>query len=89
MGLQDWDELGRSYDDPSLDTSSGKPTFRWRASPEAPEQLVSPSMAWFSILGVVLPGRYTTGTGSPVFNHFSLKPGGPTLEKLAVDAGVW
>lgn len=45
-------------------------------------------MAWFSILGVVLPGRYMTGTGSPVFNHYSLEPGGPTLETIAVDAGV-
>jgi hypothetical protein len=40
-------------------------------------------------LGKAFPGRYTTPVGSPVFNHYSLTPGGPTLEEIAQDAGVW
>jgi hypothetical protein len=71
------------------DLPSGRPLFRWRPSGDGPEQVVSPSLAWFSILGAVLPGRYTNETGSPVYNHYSLEPGGPTLEEVATDAGVW
>jgi hypothetical protein len=72
-----------------LDVSTGKPLFRWKPIEDAPEELLSPSMAWFSIMDAVLPGRYTTKIGSPVFNHYSLEAGGPTLEDIAHENGLW
>jgi hypothetical protein len=72
-----------------LVVSNGKPMFRWRPTPSAPEQLLSPSRAWFSIFGHVLPGKYTNAVASPVFNHYSLEPGGPTLGEIAEQQGIW
>jgi hypothetical protein len=72
-----------------LDSSNGRPMFRWRAREDAPEELLSPSLAWFSILGEVLPGRYTNLAHAGVFNQYSLEPGGPTLGEIGLEAGVW
>ena len=72
-----------------LDVSNGRPMFRWRPSPEAEEQLLSPAITWFHILNAVLPGKYTTRAGSPVFNHYTVEPNGQTLEEIAVEHGVW
>jgi len=57
--------------------------------PEAEEQLLSPAITWFHILNAVLPGKYTTRAGSPVFNHYTVEPNGQTLEEIAVEHGVW
>jgi hypothetical protein len=72
-----------------LDTSGGRPMFRWRPRNDAPEELLSPSLAWFSILGAVLPGRYSTPSHAPVFNQYSIEPAGPTLGDVGFGAGVW
>jgi hypothetical protein len=73
----------------TLDVSEGRPMFRWRPSPDAPEELLSPSRAWFPILECVLPGKYTNEVASPVFNHYSLEPAGPTLGEIAEQQGIW
>ncbi len=72
-----------------LDASAGQPKFRWRASPESEEKVLWPTEAWFYIFGAVLPDRDWTYSNSSVFNHYSLEPGGPTLEEVARDHGVW
>jgi hypothetical protein len=72
-----------------FDATNGKPMFRWRPAPDADDQLLSPSMTWFYILDAVLPGKYTTKTASPVFNHYTTAPNGQTLGELAVAQGVW
>jgi hypothetical protein len=72
-----------------LDASNGKPMFRWRSTPDAEDQVLSPSMTWFHILDTVLPGKYPTKNGSPVFNHYTIEPNGRTLGDLAVEHGVW
>lgn len=72
-----------------LDLSAGKPQFRWEPGNGRPAQLLSPSMAWFDICAVAFPGRYTNPVGSPVFNHYTIAPGGQTLEEVALEAGVW
>ena len=33
----------------TLDVSEGRPMFRWRRTPDAPGELLSPSLAWFPI----------------------------------------
>ncbi len=72
-----------------LDTSTGKPMFRWQPHADAPEEMLSPSLAWFSVLGAVLPGRYTTRAHAPVFNQYSIEPEGPTLGDVGTSAGIW
>lgn len=72
-----------------LAAANGKPAFRWKASESGPEELLVPSEAWFYILDAVLPGRYTTKGGAPIYNHYSVDPGGPTLEEIALENGVW
>lgn len=73
----------------TLDLSTGKPLFRWDPGNGAEPQLLSPSMAWFPIFEAVVPGRYTNPVGSPVYNHYSIEPGGPTLEKIALENDLW
>jgi hypothetical protein len=73
----------------SLEVRDGKPMFRWRRAPDAPEKVLSPSRAWFPIFQEVLPGKYMNEVASPVFNHFSLEPGGPTLGEIAEQHGIW
>ena len=73
----------------TLDVIEGKPMFRWRRAVDAPEELLSPSRAWFPIFEVVLPGRYTNEVASPVFNHYSLEPAGPTRGEIAEQHGIW
>jgi len=72
-----------------LDLSAGKPLFRWDPDNGMEPQLLSPSMAWFPIFEAVVPGRYTNPVGSPVNNHYSLEPGGPTLKEIALKNGLW
>lgn len=72
-----------------VDLSDGKTRFRWDADSEQPDELLPPSLAWFSILAAVIPGRYTKAVNSPVYSSYSLEPDGPTLEEIAIDAGVW
>ncbi len=73
----------------TLDLSQGKPRFRWSAGPEEPDELLSPSLAWFSIVGAIFPGRYTNPLPAQVYDHYSLEPDGPTLGQIAVEEGVW
>lgn len=72
-----------------LDTSGGQPKFRWRATPDSPEEVYAPSAAWFPIFQTVLPDKEYKDTGAPVFNHYSLTPAGPTLGEIALEHGVW
>lgn len=72
-----------------LDCSNGQLMFRWKRATDAPEEVMRPSLAWWPILNEVLPGRYPNRAGSPVYNHYSIEPGGPTLSEVAADAGVW
>lgn len=72
-----------------VDLSDGKTRFRWDAGSQQPAELLPPSLAWFSILAAVIPGRYPKAVNAPVFGYYSIEPGGPTLEEIAIDAGVW
>jgi hypothetical protein len=71
-----------------LDVSTGRPMFAWRRSPEAPEELFFPSVAWFPIFEELLPGKYSD-VPTAVHNRYSLEPGGPTLGEIAEDNGIW
>jgi hypothetical protein len=73
----------------TLDLSEGSPKFRWRRSPDAPEELLWPSFAWFPILQEVLPGKHTDEVATSVYNRYSLEPGGPTLGEVAEEHGIW
>jgi hypothetical protein len=63
--------------------------FRWRRAPDAPEELLWPSFAWFSIFKELLPGKYPDESATSVYNRYSLQPGGPTLGTVAEDHGIW
>jgi hypothetical protein len=72
-----------------LDVSQGRPMFSWRRSPDAPEELFFPSVAWFPILQALLPGKYTEEVATAVHNRYSLETGGPTLGEVAEEHGIW
>lgn len=71
-----------------LDVSTGKPMFGWRRSPEAAEELLFPSVAWFPIFEELVPGKYSE-VATAVYNRYSLEPNGPTLGEIAKDNGIW
>jgi hypothetical protein len=64
----------------TLDVSEGRPMFRWRPSPEAPEELLMPSLAWFSIFQQLLPGKYSERYVA-VHSRYSLEPDGPDTRR--------
>jgi hypothetical protein len=72
-----------------LDVSEGRPMFRWRRSPDASDELLSPSLAWFPIFQELLPGKYPDEFHTPVYSRYSLEPGGPTLGEVAEEHGIW
>ena len=63
--------------------------FRWRRAADAPEELLSPSLAWFPIFQQLLPGKYTDAFHTPVYSRYSLEPGGSTLGEVAEEHGIW
>lgn len=68
----------------TLDVSEGRPMFRWCRTQDAPGELLSPSLAWFPIFEEILPGKYPEAFHTPVYNRYSLEPGGPrALRPLA------
>jgi hypothetical protein len=71
-----------------LDVSQGRPMFGWRRSPEGPEELHFPAVAWFPIFEELLPGKYSERP-TAVHNRYSLEPNGPTLGEIAEDNGIW
>jgi hypothetical protein len=73
----------------TLDLSEGKPMFRWRPSPDAPQELLVPSAAWWSIFQQLLPDAYPEPFYVPVHSRYSLEPGGPTLGEVAEQHGIW
>jgi hypothetical protein len=72
-----------------VDLSDGKTRFRWDPGNGQPAELLPPSLAWFSILAAVIPGRYTKAVNAQVFDYYSIEAGGKTLGEIAIDAGVW
>jgi hypothetical protein len=71
-----------------LDASAAAPRFRWRATPEDPEQLLAPSAAWHTMMESVFPGRYELRYW-PVHSSYSVEPNGETLGDLAERTGAW
>ena len=63
--------------------------FAGDRSPDAPEELLSPSLAWFPIFQELLPGKYPDAFHTPVYSRYSLEPGGPTLGEVAEEHGIW
>ena len=64
------------------------PKLVWKASHDAPEEILSPSMVPYKLYCVVVPGEHSEFS-SPVASSFSLTPNGQTLAELALETGVW
>ena len=73
----------------TLDLSEGRPLFRWRPAADAPDELLVPSVAWWSILQQFLADKYPEAFHVPVHSRYSLEPAGATLGELAEQHGVW
>lgn len=64
------------------------PKLAWRPSPDAPQEILSPSLIAQRIYQTVVPGwdkEFTTSVAS----NFAVSAGGKTLEELAFETGVW
>jgi hypothetical protein len=64
------------------------PKLVWRPAPDAPQEILSPSLIAQRIFQTVVPG-WEKEFSSPVASNFALSPGGQTLEELALATGVW
>jgi hypothetical protein len=68
--------------------AGANPKLVWKASQDAPEEILSPSMVPYKLYCAVVPGEHTEFS-SPVASSFSLAPNGQTLAELALESGLW
>ena len=62
--------------------------FRWRRSPDAAEELLWPSLAWFPIFQELLPGKYPDESTRPSTVATRWNQEAP-LGEIAEEHGIW
>jgi hypothetical protein len=65
-----------------------QPKLVWRASPDDPEEILSPSMVSYRLYCTVVPG-WDREFSTAVAPSFAVAPDGKTLEELALESGLW